>query len=84
MSAEAACSVEATDVRETFSVASGRLGVELDFLLVNTEEFAVKIGPPVRVVSRAQGPRAPENNYIYLYIFYIYYLLFSFNRMKAS
>jgi hypothetical protein len=36
LSADAACSVLATDVFEWFSVASGRLGVELDFRLVST------------------------------------------------
>lgn len=36
LSADAACSVLATEALALTSVASGKLGVELDFLLVNT------------------------------------------------
>jgi hypothetical protein len=45
LSADAACSVLATEVFEWFSVASGRLGVELDFRLVST------LVPPLFAVS---------------------------------
>jgi hypothetical protein len=45
LSADAACSVLATEVFAWFSVASGRLGVELDLRLVST------LVPPLFVVS---------------------------------